>query len=416
MQQYQKNIRLPVSDIILSIKHQHEFFLSQDRDTPDTTIGLSKLFPYTGTTLEIAYKSGASISSATPASSLGFTFAQPIAENAFGRSTRLLDKIVGLEVDVARHQIIEAYEDYLATVITAYYTWYEDYENLMIGQAAYNENLKLLDSMQERQKQKIARSIDVNKVTLQVMSKKERVASLEEKYKNSLNVIQRIMRTTDDFSWIPVGSEPMDHVDAPFKEIFEQFKSQSRTFAILKKLEDKSTLEVSKDADQLLPSIDIIAGYEASGEEYSVKKEDNLFFAGVSMEWPFGNQVAKANHEVSKILNQQQKLSSQNTYYRLYAQLMNLYLQIEREKALMVIAEERIQLAQAILTDERENYSYGKVTLNDYIQAFNDLDNNRFNKITHDALYKKLIVEWLRLRDVLVSRKIVDQRVQELVK
>ena len=402
---YQRNIRLPAKDLILSVKQQHEFYFNQNRNSQDTTIGLSKLFPFTGTELTADYGAGASLSSANESSEFSFTIAQPIAENAFGRSTRLLDKIVGLEVDVARHQIVEAYEDYLAVIINAYYSWYEDYENLKIGEASYRENLKLLDNMSERQKQKVALSIDVNKVKLQVLSRKERLTELEEQYNNSLNVIARIIRQTDKMTYTPQESDPMMKVSEEFGEMFRQFQNDSRTFEILRKLEDKSSFIVARDADDLLPSINIIAGYEVSGDDYGIKNEDNLLYAGVSLEWPLSDQVEKAQYEVSKILAGKQKLNTVNTYYQLYTQLINLYLQIEREKKLIEIAQERIHLAKSILEDESENYSYGKVTLNDYIQAFNDFDNNRFNKISHDLQYRKLLVEWLRLTDKLVNRK-----------
>lgn len=412
---YQKNLKLPAKDLILSVKQQYEIYVSQDRGSPDTTIKLSKLFPYSGTGLALDYKVGALVTSANQASELAFTIAQPIAENAFGRSTRLLDKIVGLEVEVASHQIVEAYEDYLATIMTSYYTWYGDYENLLIGQASYKENSKLLDSMLEREKQKIALPIDVNKVRLQVLSKKERLTELEEKYKNSLNIIQRIIRdlTTE---YIPQEPALLTQIQLEFDEIFKHFKSDSRTFAILNKLEAKSSLVVARDADDLLPSINMIAGYQVNGDDYGLKNEDNFVFAGIALEWPLTEQVEKAEYEMSKIGADKQKLITINTYYRLYAQLQNLYLQIQRETSLIQIAEERIDLAKLILTDEKENYSFGKVTLNDYIQAFNDLDANRFNKILHDVQYRKLLVEWLRLQDQLVEKQTIMPQINQMKK
>lgn len=413
---YQKNLRLPAKDLVLSVKQQHEFFLNQDRNSPDTTVGLSKLFPSLGTELGVNYSAGASLSSANKSSELSFTIAQPIAENAFGQSTRLLGKIVGIEVEVASHQVVEAYEDYLATIINAYYVWYEDYENLLIAEASYKENLKLLDSMGERQNQKIALPIDVNKVKLQVLSKKEKLTLLDEKYKNSSNIIHRIIRSSDAVRYKPQESVAMAKIDGKFSDLFQQFKENSRTFNILDKLEQKSSLVVDRDANKLLPSIDIIAGYEVSGDDYSLKNEDNFLYAGISLEWPFTDQVAKAEHEVSSLLMKKQKLSTTNTYYRLFTQLKNLYLQIEREKKLVEIAEERINLAKSILKDEAENYSFGKVTLNDYIQAFNDLDNNRFNKISHDSEFKKLCVEWLRLVDQLVTKKEIIPKINQMEK
>lgn len=411
---YQKGLKLPANDLVLSVKQQHEFYLNQDRDSPDTTVGLSRMFPYSGTELTVGYQVEASSLSARKSSELFFNIAQPIAENAFGRNTRLLDKIVGLEMDVASHQVVEAYEDYFAAIISAYYTWHEDYENLLIGKASYEENLKLLKSMNDREEQKVALPIDVNKARLQVLSKKERLAELEEKYNNSLNVIQRVIRSENGIAYVPRQSEPMVHINDEFDDMFKQFTDISRTFDVLRKLEDKSSLEVARDADELLPSINIIAGYEVSGHDYDIGNEERLLFAGVSMEWPFSDQVAKAEYEMSKIFENKQKLSTVNAYYRLYTQLLNLYLQIEREIKLIEIAQERIELAKSILNDESENYSFGKVTLNDYIQAFNNLDTNKFNKISHDSQYRKLLVEWLRLSDKLVNKSEINAKTNEL--
>ncbi len=400
--QYQKALLLPAGDIVLSVKHQHEFFLSQDRDSPDTTVSLSKLFPFTGTEIGVDYEAGAGVSSASISSSAGFSISQPVARNAFGRSTRLLDKIIGLEVEVARHQVIEAYEDYMAVILTAYYNWYEDYESLKVGRSAYRSNVQLLDNMFERQRQKIALPVDVNKVRLQVLAKQERLIELEEQYQNSLNVIERIIRYEGDPPLAPAVPRAMGSREEGFGPAFEAFREESRTFDILGRLEERSSLQVERDADALLPSINLLAGYELSGEEYGVTGEEDFVYAGVEVDWPLPDRVDRARFETSKILERRTRLSTVNTYHRLYTQLRNLYLQMEREEKLIRIADERIALAESVLEDEAENYSFGKITLNDYIQAVNALDTNRFNKITHESLHKKLLVEWLRLTDRLV--------------
>lgn len=402
---YQKDLRLPPDDLILSVKQQYEVYFSQGREDSATSIGLSQLFPHQGTEASLSYDVGSSLNSADSIGELSLSISQPIARNAFGRSTKLLDKIVGLEVDIARHQIVEAYEDYFAAITAAYYTWYEDYANLGIGQSSYSENLKLLDNIKKRQIRKIAVAIDVNKVELQVLSKKERVIELEEKLKSSLNVIQTIIRQKEDKRLIPVQPKLPTSLAKPFDSLYKEFSDTSRTFQVLKILEQKSVLQVARDADDLLPSINVIAGYEVRGKDYNIENSDDFFYAGVSVKWPFTNKVASAEHQVSKILADKSQLTTQNTYFRLYTQLNNLYLQIEREGRLIKIAEKKIRLARAVLKDETDNYSYGKVTLNEYIQAVNFLDNNRFNKVSHESLRNKLLNEWQRLTDQLVSRK-----------
>jgi outer membrane protein TolC len=413
---YQKSLKLPAKDLVLSVKQQHDFFYSQNRGEPNTSVSLSRLFPYTATDISVDYKVSSSSSSAGLKSEASFSISQPIASNAFGRSTRLLDKIVGLEVDVARYQVIEAYEDYLALVLTAYYSWIEDYQNLNIGQRSYSSNLKLLEDIYERESEKIAYPIDINKVKLQVMAKEERLIELKEQYKKSLNIIKRIIRYQESPELIPLLPESRDNIDPDFQSSFESFQRESRTFDILEKLKKKSKLELARDADLLLPSISLLIGYETKGDNHALDNRDNLFYGGLKLDWPFGNQVQRSEYEISKILERRSRLTAENTYQRLYTQLLNLYLQLEKEERLIEIADQRINLAEAILEDERENYSFGRVTLNDYIQAVNNLDSNRFNKVLHESLYRKLTVEWLRLTDRLVQPKDIDIRLEGLEK
>lgn len=401
--QYQKALQLPAGDIILSVKQQHNFFLNQDREEGQTEVSLSKLFPYTGTDVEAAYEAVPATLTEKNASEFSFSLAQPIAENAFGHSTRLLDKIVGLEVDVARHQIVEAYEDYMAAIMAAYYEWYGNYESLLIAQSSYEQNLKLLDNIKERQRHQIAKPIDVNKIQLQVLAKKEALVEEEEAYQNSLNVIQRVIRYDKGEALVPSQPPAWDAVKDSFATEFGRFHASSRTFAVLRMLEERSSLQVARSADDLLPSINLLLGYEVQGEEHSIKNEKNLLYAGIEMEWPFPDTVNRAEHKIAKINEQRAELVTTNAYYRLYTSLLNLYLQIQRERELIAITDEKIELAKAVLEDETENYSFGRVTLNDYIQAVNVLDANRFSKITHEVELRRLLAEWARLTDRLVG-------------
>jgi len=140
----------------MDVKYQHHFYLNQNSNKPEATISLSKLFPYNGTQLSLSYNKTASSQVTADDSSLQFLITQPIAKNAFGNGTVLQDKIIGIENDIRRYQIVEAYEDYLASLTAAYYNWYSAYENLKVGQSSYKSNQKLMANIRDRQRQKIA--------------------------------------------------------------------------------------------------------------------------------------------------------------------------------------------------------------------------------------------------------------------
>jgi len=402
--QYEKDLELPARDLVLSVKSQYDFMLDQDREEPGGSVSLQKLFPFTGTNIEAEYATAPSYTSPDNTTEFNVEVSQPIAENAFGKATRLKDKIVGLEIDVARHQIIEAYEDYLATIMAGYYAWYEAYQNLEIGESSYRENVKLLDNIQERQKSKIALPIDVNKVHLQVLAKKEKLINLQEEYDKALNFIVKGIRYEGEESIIPEEPNLYQDLAVDFENDFTRFKETSRTYQVLDLLEEKSQLEVDEQADDLLPSIDLLIGYNVKGKNLGIKNEDNMVYAGVALEWPFPDQVDRAEYETSKIALRKTKLTNVGTHYKLYNDIKDLSVQMDSEQKLLGIAQKKIDLARSILEDETENYSFGKVTLNDYIDAVNVFDTNRFNEILHASQYRKYLIEWLRITDQLISR------------
>ncbi|MDP8266390.1 MAG: TolC family protein [Candidatus Aceula meridiana] len=408
--QYQKAINLPAGDLVLAAKGQYDFIFGQERKEGEGTLSLTKLFPFTGTSLEAQYITNASYSSASNSSEVGIGIAQPIAENAFGKATRLKDKIIGVEVDVAKYQIIEAYEDYLATIIIGYYDWYEAYESLKIGESSYQQNMKLFDNILERQKNNIALPVDVNKVHLQVLAKKEKLIELKEVYAKTLNFVEKAIRHSGQKELVPEAPGLYSEQAVSFEKDFQEFKEVSRTYEVLNLLEKKSFLEVDKEADDLLPSINLLFGYNVQGKNLSLKNEDSMVYAGISLDWPIGDQVDRAEHEVSKINLDKTRLSNTGTHFQLYTDIKNLSVQMESEEKLLNIAKEKIDLARSILQDETENYSFGRITLNDYIAAVNVVDTNRFNEIFHDLQYKKLFIEWLRMTDKLVSKEDVHKK------
>ncbi|HSA30458.1 MAG TPA: TolC family protein [Candidatus Omnitrophota bacterium] len=401
--QYEKGLRMPARDLVASVKMQHNAYLSVDRNEPDAEISLSKLFPYTGTEVSAGYDNTTRFSSSDSASEFTAQISQPIGQNAFGRSNRLLDKIIGLEVDVARHQVVEAYEDYLASTLVVYYNWYQAFENLSIAKSSYAENLKLLDSMQERQKQHIARAVDVNKISLQVLAKKEQLVEAQQEYDDAENLIIKAIRYKGNDALVPKDPVLFSDISVSFEKDYAVFQDSSRTWKVLDLLERKSGLQVEREANDLIPSINLLFGYTVQGEDAEIKNEEELIFAGISMEWPFPDQVDRAEHEVALINEKRQGLVTDNTRYRLYTLIKNLTHQIRREEELVRIASEKIELARSIVKDEAENYSFGKITLNDYISAVNVLDNNRFTKVSHDMQLRRLLVEWLRITDQLVT-------------
>ncbi len=402
---YSKALKLPSGDMVLSVENKYNVFLASDEAESDGSVSLSKLFPFTGTSISAKYASSTLSSTRTISSEFSALIAQPIAENAFGFSTRLLDKITGIEIDIANYQIVEAYEDYLTTLIQLYLDWYSAYEDLETAKNSYEENVKLLENIKERQINKIALLLDVNKISIQVISKKENMISLEVEYVKYHNLIKKAMRFTNDQKIVPESSFLYNLADVDFDSNYQDFQIKSRTYRVLTLLEEKSAINLDRDANILLPSIDLFFGYKRDGDGYDLKDSIDIVYGGVSVEWLFLGQTERAQYEVSKIALDKRRLTNESVFAQLYTTLRNLYNAIELEKKLVLIADEKIALAESIVEDERKNYSYGKVSLKDLIDEINSLEDSKFSKITHIVKLRKFVIEWMRLTDDLVTKE-----------
>lgn len=408
---YTSFLTLPVKDWIFSLKSQHDTVISGDSTTsPTNSVSLGKLFPAIGTNLSIDYDLSGNPSSTESSSSFSVLVSQPLAENAFGKTNRYLKKITGIEETVANHQIVEAYEDYLAGLITLYYNWYFAYENLGTAEASYQESLKQLDNMLKREKNNIALAVDVNKIRLQVLAKKERVIALADNFDQTHNLIKQAVGEKNKSEFLPEKNPSFyKGLTRSFEKEYAIFKEKSRTSKILELLEKKSGLELSKDKNALLPSLNLSFGYSRDGSEYRITDEDSFVYTMISLEFPYKATQEKAAYEISKVNRRKAVLSSKNKHINLYTDLLNLYDQIEKTKTLITNAQERIELAQSILKDEQRNYTLGQATLNDLIAAINKQEDNRFNKIAYSVQLKLLVTEWFRLTDQLVTPKEINQ-------
>ncbi len=67
---YSKALELPAGDLVLSVRGEYDLNLTQDTDDHEAAISLSKLFPYTGTTISAEYGTSPSPGSDTEKTSL----------------------------------------------------------------------------------------------------------------------------------------------------------------------------------------------------------------------------------------------------------------------------------------------------------------------------------------------------------
>lgn len=391
--QYDQDRNVDVADLAVSISS--DFVVNSSEKQDARAISLTQTLPKWGQSAVASYSE-----SSSGVETKSFTVSQQIARNAFGRSTRLDSKIQHLKTDISQHQLVEAYEDYMAELMSLYYTWIRQYESLQLAKAAYKENEKVLKSILSRQQKKIANDTDVNKLKLQTFAKQEQIIEFKKSYLETTFQIKRALGLDPAESIRPDTSITIDALPGSLPIAMQQIQATSRTYQVLAKLQQQVGLELDRAGHDLLPSMALSAGIVEQTERYGL--------VGLSLDIPVSNRSSKATYQVAKLVAEEQKIDNQSASDSLEVLLRSVHQGLEFQKNLIDISTQKRRVAQRILKAESENYSYGKITLNDYIDAVNRFDNARFQEIDRKITYQKLSIEWKRLSDQLVTKSVKD--------
>lgn len=417
---YQERLKVPPGELILTVLSEYQLsydkFFDQQLDKEDieetyhvkNKIGLSKLFSYTGTKISGDY-SVLIDNNKNQTHSLNFQFEQSIIKNAFGNTTRFKRQIAGFEKQIAYYQIVEAYEEYLASLIVLFIDWYSAFESLKFSEKALQESQSLLKNMQDKLQYNIALPIDVQKSELQVVTKKEQLSQKQLDYKNFLLQIKDVISINDNTTdIIPDFDSFFKDFNIDLNNTYDLFEKESRTSEILKLINRTNSLSLVMAVDDLLPSAKLYGGYTFQKEYKELVDPPNdkhIFDLGISMDISIPQFGTFADYNNKKIEKDKKILNQKNTMNKLWIGFNLLSQKIENEKVLLDLYDQKIELSQKIVGGELRQYNQGRSSLNDLIQVYNTLDDNRLSQINHKVLYSKYYIEWLRLSDTLVTNE-----------
>jgi outer membrane protein TolC len=408
---YKKDLQLPVSDLIASLSGEYGLLLdpapSQKPGDYSAALTLSKLFPYTGTEVSAGYQKTEdyTLSSYRYTSSLSFQISQSIARNAFGGNTRLLDKKIEAENQLIRYQVVEAYEDYMASLMKLYLQWYSQKKQLEVAKSVHEDNTQLYEMAKQKVRFKVALPQEADKVYLELLISRENILALEEKLKT---LEQSIFSATGISAGenglspalpsLPVESIPKDRAQL-LKSI-----SGTRTFFMLSVLEKQGLFALDIARNELLPSAKLFAGYGMLGQSYDLTNPEHQIYGGVTVDFNFGRQAEKANYESAKLDTLKNRFEREHTLLTLKNDIIRLASGIESQKKLIRIAEEKTEVSKSILEAEKKNYQIGKTSLNDLILAKKNAYESIYDQLEREVTLFVQVVEWKRVTDRLVEK------------
>ncbi len=412
--QYAEDLELPISDLVLKATANYSLFLDQADTSRDGktegALSLSKLFPSTGTTVSASYTAShySTDGQGMIGSAINARLSQEIVKNAFGRTTRKKRKRIHLDSELTRLKIVEAYENYLASLIVLYIDWHSAMANLDTSNESVRSSENLLSIIRKKRQFKVAHPEEVAKIQMELESAREQHLILESKYTSTTQKILNLTGFSEAVTIIPSLPEP-ENSDSRNID-FDRSFAGSRTYKIVKLMEQRGILSSEIAEDDLLPSVSLFANYKIDGIEYQVRQPDRQLQIGISSSYSFGNQVANAVSESAKLDKQKNKVSIESNILTLKTDLATLKNSLQASIKLIEIANRKVKLTEQILRAERYNYSIGKATINELILARKNMIQAKYNLVERHVFHASLRTEWQRLTDTLVDRSVIHSR------
>lgn len=378
------------------------------------SLSLSKLFALSGTTLKGSYsfmpgqvKAGREevVFNTNVNSSISLRVEQEIAKNGLGRSERLKRELAGSEKELAYLQVVEAYEDYLAALITLYIEWYSLYENIRFTKIGLAESERLLANTKQMLAYSVASRADVDKSELEVLTKKGQLKGLESEYRGYLYRIKEIMGIYDtELHLLPAftpGEEGLRSIDFAGSELEETRSAELNSLLVRQK-----ELSLEGRLEELLPSVTLFSGYTFSGSGFAFENErSHTFNFGVELSYAIPQPGTFAAYNKGQVELEKQQVKSSNGLEGLKESLELLRYSLELEREMAELAARKVELAKSIVQSEERDYRQGNSSLNNLISRYNSLNGARLEQINHTIRYYRYYVEYLRLSDRLVDNE-----------
>ncbi len=398
--EYRDDLDLDIGEIIAEIETSYLYSLDTDAEGMKSGITIGRLFPDTGTEISLNYQTSPAVLDRNSAVSINIS--QEIAGNAFGKRYRLEKKNLDFEKEIIRYQIAEAYEDYIYYLITVYFDWLSSYRTMITARNSYKESIKLLDNITDRKRNSIADDSDVNRITLQSLSKEESVSLSENEYRNITDLLRDTCGCVSEDIIYPVDPSS-DFPDAGNLNT-DDIKKKSRTYRMLSLYEKIGITEVQIKKHNLLPSVSLFSEIAASGKGYGVSDEtERTLSLGISLSGIGERRYKRAALETSRIDLDKQMLENRISVNDLDIKLKTVSGNINNLKNIIKIYERKIRLSEMILESERKKFNIGKTDLSSLIDAINALDENRIKKREYESEINIYKAQWLSLTDSLVT-------------
>jgi outer membrane protein TolC len=386
----------PYQPTIFSYQHEYGVDGKNDIETSNFTSAIAKEFVTTGTNIKLEYAGSDRFDKEEEVTEFGIY--QSLYKNAFGRIDRLKKAALELEEQISYLEVLESYENYISYIIIQYLDFQKLYLDKILAENIYKEAENLKENILLKQEKNIAIAQDVDQAELLLLIREEELINKNKEFLSKWTIIKQIIGAEDLV--IPA----IDMYELLELSLHDTSLHNLRLLQIVNIKEDIARKEVKLSEYDNKPTMQLYGGYRTDqSKRYSTSVDNNEMLAGVKLQVPLGNIVAKAHIDDAKYNLIDQEITKKLLIKDLEKNILNLNTQLTELRKKEVISRNKIKIMERILKEEENKYNYGKIDLTRLIESKNNFSAYRY---THQADLLNInikIIEILSLNDQLLA-------------
>lgn len=404
---YEKGLQMPPDDLLLQVTGEYGYFRSNDssitNDDASGTVTLSKMFSQTGTGASVSYSRISAVTTGVTRyqSTMNLQISQNIVRDAFGYTTRMLDDKIELETRVVKLRIVEAYEDYLASLLTLYLDWHRAYERKLAAEQSFEEEKQVLNLVRRKRQLGVAYPDEVSRAELTLVTAQETLAERTNEEKNRRLQISYLAGLDSSASISPIAVDFAKVLNNPEEK---ESNEKSRTAEIYELLVKSGILAADIATDNLLPSAKIFAGYDMLSPQFNLTRPDHKIYFGAEFELNFTNNRKSAQSDVASLNKKDARLQRTQAMLNLEVDLATINNHLKASEEILELSKRRLTIATRAAAQVRRNFNLGQADFLELASARRALVDARVDLVEKEALNAQLILEQSRLKDSLVVK------------
>jgi outer membrane protein TolC len=351
-------------------------------------------------------------------SSLNSTIVQPVLKDFFGLGQDQADLIIAKNnKDISDYSFLNEAIDVVTDVKNTYYDYQSGLDQYEIGKAALKRSQNLMNIIKARYDKGMTSSAELLETEAGIAKREEALLTFERALKKAEDNLKLVTNLVDKPAFwnadIRIQDKPEFNVEEVglAEGIRDAFANRPDYKAAATDLKNKD-IDIKTAQNSLLPAVDIVATYAASGlgDKYSSALDqagdgiNSSWSAGVKVRVPFGFEKEISDYEISKLEKEKAVIAFSLLEQQIILQVRDAVRDVDIAYRNVKASKKTLEAEEKTYEANKQRFSQGMVSTHDILQYQENLDTASLNYLKGLIYYNKALNHLDRITGTTLSQ------------